>query len=120
MSVGIKVLLLVVLVACGALPMVIMVKAEGALWRSERATWARMSHKQRVVQGILVPAWFGVIAVAFGVGYLASGRVTTASATAGTTALVMIVVGPVVGFAVARSVSKHRSRDATTRDTSVQ
>jgi hypothetical protein len=110
MSVGIKILLLVVLVACGALPMVIMVKAEGAIWRIQRANWPRMSHKQRVVQGVLVPAWFGVVAVAFIVGYLVSGHAATGAATAGITALVMIVLGPFVGFAVARSVSKRRSR----------
>jgi hypothetical protein len=119
-SVVIKVLLLVVLVVCGALPMVIMVKAEGAVWRIQRASWAGMSHNQRVVQGVLVPAWFGVVAVAFVVGYLVSGHAATAAAAAGITALVMIVLGPFVGFAVARSVSKHRSRDAVTGDPSLK
>ena len=113
MSVGIKVLLLVVLVICGGLPFVIMVKAEGAVWRIQKASWARTSHKERVVLGVLVPAWFGVVAVAFVVGYLASGHAATGAAAAGVTAIVMIVLGPFVGFAVARSVSKHRGRDAS-------
>jgi hypothetical protein len=77
-SVGIKVLLLVVLLICGGLPLVIMVKAEGAVWRIQRTSWARMSHKQRAVQGVLVPAWFGVVAVAFVVGDLVSGHAATA------------------------------------------
>jgi hypothetical protein len=72
-----------------------------------------MSHKQRVVQGVLVPAWFGVVALAFVVGYLVSGHAATGAAAAGVTAIVMIVLGPFVGFAVARSVSKHRGRDAS-------
>lgn len=118
MSVGIKVLLLVVLVTCGGLPLVIMIKAEGAVWQIQRASWARMSHKQRVIQGVLVPAWFGVVAVAFVVGYLISGHAATGAAAAGITALVMIVLGPFVGFAVARS--KRRSRHAATRDASLE
>jgi uncharacterized SAM-binding protein YcdF (DUF218 family) len=100
--------------------MVIMVKAEGAVWRIQRASWARMSHKQRVVQGVLVPAWFGVVAVAFVVGYLVSGRAATGAAAAAITALVLIVLAPFVGFAVARSVSKRRSRGAASGDQSLK
>ena len=118
MSVGIKVLLLVVLVACAALPVMIAVKAEGVVWRIARTSWTGMSHKQRVVQGTLVSAWFGVLAVAFVIGYLVSGHAATAAAAAGITELVMIVLGPFVGFAAARSVSKDRNRSAATGDQS--
>jgi len=119
-SVGIKVFLLVVLVTCCGLPLVIMIKAEGAVWRIQRASWARMSHKQRVIQGVLVPAWLGVLVVAFVVGYLTSGHAATGAAAAGITALVMIVLGPFAGFAVARSASKRRGHDAATRDASLE
>ena len=118
MSVGIKILLVVVLVVCGGLPLLVMVKAEGFVWHLTKDSWARMSHKQRVVQGVLVPAWFGVVVAAFVIGYLVSGQAATAAETAGTVAIAMVVLGPFIGFAIGRSASKHRSREAASRDTS--
>jgi hypothetical protein len=115
MPVWARVVLAAVLVDCVAGPMYVAIKAEGAVWRITRESWARLSHRQRIIQGVLIPAWFGIIAVVFVADLAVTRRLSTAAETAGFVALGMTVLGPFVGFAIGKRLSGRRDHANVTQ-----